>query len=84
LAYFFPFNFQATVDELTEAGVRETDPAARVEIYKELQQLIADEAPCVFLWWSKDYSAVNSKIGGFWPSPFNSLFWNVQDWYMVE
>jgi peptide/nickel transport system substrate-binding protein len=84
LAYFFPLNFQAQVDELTEAGARETDPEARKAIYMQLQQLIFDETPVVFLWWSKDFSAVVPNLGGFWPSPFNRLFWNAQDWYFTE
>lgn len=84
IAYFFPLNFQAQVDELTEAGAAETDPEARKVIYLQLQQLIFDETPCVFLWWGKDYSAVVPQLGGFWPSPFNSLFWNAQDWYLTE
>ena len=84
IAYFFPLNFQAKVDELTEAGIRETDPEARKAIYLELQQLIFDETPVVFLWWGKDFSAVVPNLGGFWPSPFNRLLWNAQDWYFTE
>jgi peptide/nickel transport system substrate-binding protein len=84
LCYFYPFSFQDKVDEMTEAGARETDPEKRKAIYMELQQLIADEVPCIFLWWSKDYSAIMPTIGGFWPSPFNNLFWNAQDWYLAE
>jgi peptide/nickel transport system substrate-binding protein len=84
IAYFFPLNFQAKVDELTAAGAAETDPDKRLPIYKELQQLIADEVPCIFLYWSNDYSAVVPQIGGFWPSPFNNLLWNAQDWYLTE
>jgi peptide/nickel transport system substrate-binding protein len=84
VAYFFPLNFQAEVDRLTEAGVRETNPEARIAIYKELQVLIAEEVPCIFLWWSNDYSAVVPELGGFWPSPFNNLFWNAHEWYFAE
>jgi peptide/nickel transport system substrate-binding protein len=83
VAYFFPFNFQAKVDELTVAGTKETDPEKRKAIYIELQHLIADETPVVFLWWSKDFSAVTPNIGGFWPSPFNRLLWNAQEWYFA-
>ncbi|HYP59337.1 MAG TPA: ABC transporter substrate-binding protein [Thermomicrobiales bacterium] len=84
IAYFFPLNFQAKVDELTVAGAKETDPEKRKAIYIELQHLIFDETPVVFLWWSKDYSAVQPNIGGFWPSPFNRLLWNAQEWYVTE
>jgi len=84
IAYFFPLNFQAKVDELTNAGVKETDPEKRKAIYIELQHLIADETPVIFLYWGKDFSAVQPNIGGFWPSPFTRLLWNAQDWYFAE
>ncbi|HEX3304188.1 MAG TPA: ABC transporter substrate-binding protein, partial [Thermomicrobiales bacterium] len=41
IAYFFPLNFQAKVDELTVAGTKETDPDKRKDIYIQLQHLIA-------------------------------------------
>jgi len=84
IAYFFPLNFQAKVDELTNAGVKETDPDKRKDIYIQLQHLIADETPVIFLWWGKDFSAVQPNIGGFWPSPFTRLLWNAQEWYFAE
>jgi ABC-type transport system substrate-binding protein len=40
--------------------------------------------PVIFLWWGKDFSGVSNKVGGFWPSAFNRLMWNAQDWYLVE
>jgi len=84
VAYFFPLNFQAQVDKLTEAGVAETDPEKRKVIYQECQQLIFDEEPVIFLWWGKEYSAVVPNLSGFWPSPFNRLFWNAQNWQFVQ
>ena len=84
LAYFFPLNFQEEVDQKTAAGAAETDPEARKAIYLDLQVLIAEETPTVFLWWGKDYSAVVPNLAGFWPSPFNRLLWNAQDWHFVE
>jgi ABC-type transport system substrate-binding protein len=42
------------------------------------------EAPVIFLFWDKNYSAASGKIGGYWPSAFNYLLWNVADWYLVD
>lgn len=84
LAYFFPFNFQAKIDELTENAAHETDATKRKALYDEIQTVLYDEAPVTFTWWGMDFSAVQPKIGGFWPSPFNNLFWNAQEWYFVE
>ncbi len=84
VAYYFPFNFQAEIDDLTERGRIETDQEARKAIYWQVQELLHEEVPCIFIYWPKEFSAVTSKLGGFWPSSFNSLMWNAATWYMTE
>jgi peptide/nickel transport system substrate-binding protein len=37
------------VDELLDLGVRETDPTKRTAIYREVQEIIIEDAPVVFL-----------------------------------
>lgn len=83
LAYFNPFNFQAEIDELTERGVQETNQEARKEIYWQIQELLHEQSPVIFLYWAKLFPALRNNIGGFWPSAFNRMLWNVQDWYLV-
>ncbi len=41
--------FSAKMDELLAAGLSETDPAVRAEIYKEIQALILEELPYIML-----------------------------------
>jgi peptide/nickel transport system substrate-binding protein len=43
------FYKNARVDELFELGVRETDSTKRAVIYRELQEIIIEDAPVVFL-----------------------------------
>lgn len=83
LAYFHPFNFQKEIDELTESGVQETDQEKRKEIYFKIQELLHDQVPVIFISWGKSFPALRNNIGGFWPSAFNRMLWNVQDWYLV-
>jgi peptide/nickel transport system substrate-binding protein len=83
-AFFNRYSFQDAIDELTSRGAAETDQDARVGLYKEIQKLLLAEAPVIFLFWDKNYAAASSKLGGFWPSAFNYLLWNVHDWYVVE
>lgn len=83
IAYFHEFNFQSEIDELTEAGVAETDQEARKEIYSQIQALLHDQVPVIFLYWGKSFPAIRSNVGGFWPSAFNRMLWNVQQWYLV-
>lgn len=83
-AYFFQFNFQAEIDDLTERAVAETDPELRRELYFQVQELLYRELPVIFLYWGRDYPAITPKLGGYWPSAYNRMLWNVKDWYVTE
>jgi peptide/nickel transport system substrate-binding protein len=83
-AFFNEYSFQETIDDLTSRAAAETDQEARRELYVEIQTLLQKEAPVIFLFWDKNYSAASGKIGGYWPSAFNYLLWNVADWYLVD
>jgi peptide/nickel transport system substrate-binding protein len=83
-AYFHQYGFQAEIDRLTAAGARETDQEKRKQIYFQIQQLLHDEAPVIFIYWGKSFPVVTQKLGGFWPSAFNRMLWNVQDWYLTK
>lgn len=52
------------VDELLTIGVTETDEEARVEIYKEIQAIVADEVPFLFLLVFTGFSFFNNSIQG--------------------
>jgi len=83
-AYFFPYNFQLEIDELTEAARLTTDQETRKALYWQIQELLHEEVPCVFMYWPKSFAAATTKLGGFWPSSFNSLTWNAGSWYLTE
>jgi peptide/nickel transport system substrate-binding protein len=57
------------VDELIELGRRETDPAKRLEIYKEAQAIEMEEAPMIFLRNDENLVAVGEGVEGFWMHP---------------
>jgi peptide/nickel transport system substrate-binding protein len=83
IAYFHEFNFQEEIDKLTEQAAAETDQEARKELYWQIQELLHEQVPVIFISWGKIFPAVRDNIGGFWPSAFNRMLWNVQDWYLV-
>jgi peptide/nickel transport system substrate-binding protein len=83
IAYFNEFNFQADIDKLTEQAAAETDQEARKELYWQIQELLHEQVPVIFISWGKLFPALRDNIGGFWPSAFNRMLWNVQDWYLV-
>ena len=83
-AFFFPFNFQAEIDAIIDPAVSELDQEKRKEAYFASQKLVNEQAPVVFLYWDKSFSAVANNLGGFLPTTFNSIFWNANQWYLTE
>jgi peptide/nickel transport system substrate-binding protein len=83
-AYFHQYSFQDKIDELTTAGDTTTDQDERQKIYWQIQELLHEEVPVTFIYWEKSFPAVYNTIGGFWPSAFNNLLWNAQEWYLTK
>jgi peptide/nickel transport system substrate-binding protein len=83
-AYFFLYNFQAEIDDLSERGATETDQEARKELYFQSQELLYREAPVIFIYWNNAFPAIAKNVGGLWPSAFNRLLWNAKDWYLTQ
>jgi peptide/nickel transport system substrate-binding protein len=54
----------ARVDELLEQGVTELDEAKRIEMYKEIQAIVAEEVPFVFLLIFTGFSFFANSIKG--------------------
>lgn len=83
-AFFFPFNFQDEIDAIVDPAVAELDQDKRKEAYFASQKLLNEQVPTIFIYWDKIFSAVADNVGGFLPTTFNSIFWNANEWYLVE
>jgi len=57
------------VDELLELGRTEADPELRVQYYLEAQEIIAEEAPWVFLYLTLSVDGMQTNISGYVPHP---------------
>ncbi len=57
------------VDELLDAGRRETDPEKRMAIYHEVQEVIVEDAPWAFLINTSAVNGLRDYVEGFWPHP---------------
>ncbi|HUJ58746.1 MAG TPA: ABC transporter substrate-binding protein [Kofleriaceae bacterium] len=55
----------AEVDRLTEAGRRETDPAARKQIYSQVQRIVARDLPIIPLWHEDNVVLSNVDVQGY-------------------
>jgi peptide/nickel transport system substrate-binding protein len=55
----------ARVDELTEQGRRVLDRAGRIAIYSEVQKIVAEEVPMVFLWHEDNVVITHASVTGY-------------------
>lgn len=83
-AYFHEYSFQEEIDRLTDAADATTDQDERKELFWQIQELLHEEVPVIFIYWEKAFPAAIANLGGFWPSPFNYLLWNANEWYLTR
>ncbi len=83
-AFFYPYAFQEEIDALTEEAASTLDLGARQGLYDDIQTLLLEEAPVLFLYWEEAFPAARQEVGGFWPSAWTPLLWNAAEWYLAE
>ena len=49
-------------DKLMEAGRSTFDQAKRAEIYKKFQEIVAEDAPNVYLYFPSEIRAINKRV----------------------
>ena len=60
------------VDRLLDEGRSTVDPARRHETYNQVEKLIADAAPALFLFTRTAYFALGGNVQGFEPTPVDT------------
>jgi peptide/nickel transport system substrate-binding protein len=53
------------LDELVAKGAQETDLSKRAEIYREIQKILLEDSPMVFLYAANEYEAMQSYVKGY-------------------
>jgi len=71
------------VEALFEEGGKTYDTEIRKAKYQEVQKIIADEAPYIFLFYNKSWSGQNNRIKGIEPTALG-IGWNSEDWYIEQ
>ncbi|MCL6509529.1 MAG: peptide ABC transporter substrate-binding protein [Anaerolineae bacterium] len=79
-AYFNQYEQQAKIDELTAAGAAEVNPEKRKQIYWQIQELLFEETPVIFMYWPQRIYVAPRNLTGFNPNTFNFLLWDVEKW----
>jgi len=70
------------VDRLIEAGAAEPDPISRQALYAEMQALIRNDAPAVFLYVPQEIEAASVRVRNWEPSPDGRI--NLHDVWLEE
>lgn len=69
------------VDELLEAGLKEVDMEKRKEIYWEIQEILSEEVPYIFVYYFNSVTAVPANLKNFKPNPTQAnATWNIYEW----
>ena len=71
---------EKNVDHLVERGLKEVDPAKRIEIYKELLQIAHDQAISLYIYQSVGYHVARTWIKGWY---YNPIRWQ-EDFYSLS
>jgi peptide/nickel transport system substrate-binding protein len=70
------------VDELIRRGASEPDPEKRREAYYEMQCLIYEDAPAVFLYVPQEIEAASARVHNWGPSPDSRI--NLHDVWLSD
>jgi peptide/nickel transport system substrate-binding protein len=67
------------VEKLFQQGSREFDQGARKRTYGEIQRILTEDQPYIYLYVDKSYTGLSKRIEGVKPSPLG-LEWNLEEW----
>jgi peptide/nickel transport system substrate-binding protein len=60
-------------DELFQKALIETNDSIRLSLYRQMDQLVINEAPVIPLWYDMAIHLVNPRVSGFYPNALNLL-----------
>ena len=79
---FLSYN-NAQVDELYEKARRVFDIEKRKEMYYKIQEIMADDPPCIFLYYPENLAALHKRFKGIVPAPAG-IGHNFQEWWVPK
>lgn len=81
----FPRYRDQRLDELLETGRTTVDPARRLEIYREVQRIIATQVPMTPLVWRADLDPMTERLQNYRGNPTQSGdTWNIHEWRLAD
>ncbi len=76
------FYRSAVADELLDRGRQEPDPDTRLAIYSELQEILIEDAPMLYLVYNENLAGVNNNVKNFGVTPASMFL--LQDVYIEQ
>ncbi|WP_061808997.1 ABC transporter substrate-binding protein [Rossellomorea vietnamensis] len=70
------------LDKLLEAGQATSDPAERVEIYKQAQEHMAENLPYIYLWYPQELSVRSKRLHGVPDIYFGGTLHYINEWWV--
>ncbi|WP_456273142.1 ABC transporter substrate-binding protein [Bacillus sp. AK031] len=70
------------LDKLLEAGQATSDPAERVEIYKQAQEHMAENLPYIYLWYPQELSVRSKRLQGVPDIYFGGTLHYINEWWV--
>lgn len=64
------------LDRLLDEGVKETDPEKRVAIYKEVQRILVEDQPFLWVAYQPTYYYLSKELKGFLLAPLADAYFN--------
>ena len=77
-------DWEKEIDRLFIEGARELDREKRKAIYAEIQEIVSDKVPFIYLVNPKSFGAVRNKIEGVEYSALGGAFWNLEELKITE
>lgn len=69
-------------DDLWKAAAATYDNEVRKAKYQEIQQIIAEDTPFIFLFYGRAWSGQNKRVQGIEPTALG-IGWNTNEWYVA-
>ncbi len=72
-----------TVNKLLTQGATTFSQSARAPLYHQVDRILSEQAPDIFLWWGDSLTLANENLTGYDPNAYAfATFWNFQNWRM--
>ena len=78
----FPGYANPEVDKLLLAATATVERDKRKAAYQRVQQIVADDAVHLFIYWLNGTTVLNKRVQGYKPAPGYNEFWNADEWWV--